>query len=313
VLSLRAAIRSFRHSRLAVGGAVIICVVLATIFFQARAASYRRITVTALFAIEPRIPEATQPRGASPKATFGFESFATSQVELLKSASFLKAVVRISNLQSLALLQHVDDPTTWLAKHVRIDFPRDGVLAISMSGANLQRGDLTAIVDAIAQSFNDEFSNQSEMAPAVTRDAMMRSLSGLKAEIKRKQDEFEDINREAGPPKPEDIDPFPTLNSTQLLVAANGIQKILSDLNASTDPHSQSEVDKLRDEQMRYINVVKRRMEGGYSRDVGKRDLEQLQVFADDIEHKLKSFDRYTPNLFHVRQIQSATITFDEP
>jgi len=313
VHSLRAALILSPRFRRAVGLVGLLCVVIATVFFQARAASNRPITVTALFTIEPKIPTATDARDLPRPATFGFETFTTSQLGLLKCTPFLNDAFRTSNLQSLTLLQNVKDPAAWLAKHVRFYCPSDGVLAISMSGPNFQKGDLTEIVDAIAKAYNEEFSNQKEMGPSVTYDAMVRTLDTLKSEIKRKRDEYEDIEREMGPPKPDDIDPFPNLDTHQLSAVAHRLQQVLADLGTSNDLHPQAELDELRAELKRYNDVIRRRSEGGYGLDARKRDLDQRQMVANDLEKKLESFDRYALNLFRVRQLQSATVAFDEP
>ncbi|HEX4415273.1 MAG TPA: hypothetical protein VH107_16695 [Lacipirellulaceae bacterium] len=268
---------------------------------------------TARFAIEPPIP---QQLIAGRRMVLGrgeSDPFKEQQLTLLTCDSLLSNAVCSADLKSLAIFRNVRDPVSWLRKRVQIVFPQDGVLAISLAGANRDKHDLTITVNAVANAYNEELAAQRETTQPVTRDLLSRSLTGLRAEIKRKIDEYQDIEREAGPLKPEDEDPLSTLDTKQIWTGIDRLNHLLSNSYATSNAQSPAFRDEVKSQLKIYREVLDRRLTGGYPMSVRKQDLKQLHILANDMEEKLAKLDQHLLRSFQIRQLQPATITFDDP
>jgi hypothetical protein len=167
-------------------------------------------------------------------------------------------------------------------------------------------------VNAVANAYSKRLAAQQDTNPPAARDMITRNLAELKAEIQRKTEEYQDIEREMGPRKPED-DPFPTLDGKQMTAAIRRLQRMKSNLESSDDAKSLAYRDEIESQLKRYNEVLMRRLTGGYQMWARKQDLKQLRIIANDMEDKLAKLDQRLLSNMRFRQVQPATVAFDEP
>jgi hypothetical protein len=128
-----------------------------------------------------------------------FEIIKATQIALLKSKFLLTAALRDPGVASLSLFAGVDDAEAWLQDHLEVSYPQDGeILAISLSGPKSQAADLCLAVDAIADAYNKEVLAKEKGRRLICKDMLERSLQNLNTEIKRKYEDYLELEKALG-------------------------------------------------------------------------------------------------------------------
>jgi hypothetical protein len=268
-----------------------------------------RVIVTALFQVGPE----TSGHWSAKANEKQFEAFKNTQAAMPKSNPVLTAALRDPKVSALSIFNGQSDPVKWLQDHLEVGFPENGeILAISVQGPESQRDDLVSVVDGVGNAYLGEVVSEQRMRYLVTRDLLARSIDNLNNEIKRKLDEYLDIERES--PKPESYyySDFQQYNTTQLVHEINQLHRELAATTADDATKAASQhVSELRDRQTKMMNELKRRSVGGPDISARHRDLQQLQQIAHDMSVNLEKLDAEASSPDQIRQIQNAVITKD--
>ncbi len=269
-----------------------------------------RYTATVLFEIDR--PTQDQLIGSSNGLTDdgSFELAKKKHLALVTSKSVLSAALRDPKLDSLSILNDHSDPAAWLREHLEVSFSENGeILAINVQGSKSQQDELVSIVEAVGKAYLNEAISERQMRYLVTRDALARNLQILNIDIKRRLDEYLDIERESPPPKSY-YSEFQQFDTNQLVREINQLQNELAVATSEHVEASDSEyVRKLRDRQDKMMNELKMRIEGGQSMFPRRRDLEQLQQIAHDIAVDLEQLDAEAASPDQIRKVQNVIIT----
>ncbi len=136
-----------------------------------------------------------------------------------------------------------------------------------------------------------EDSSERQMRYLLTRDLLARQLQNLNIEIKRKLDEYLDIERESPPQRPRDFQQFNTTQLVHELSRVESALKIEKDRDAENDNSDSMRIQKLRDQQNKMMTELKSRITGGADITSRHRDLQQLQRLAHDMAVDLEKLD----------------------
>ena len=136
-----------------------------------------------------------------------------------------------------------------------------------------------------------EDASERQMRYLLNRDLLARHLQTLNIDIKRRLDEYLDIERESAPPKSY-YNEFRPLDTNQLL---SEIKRVHHELEVETSEQVEEtnaeRTGGLRDRQEKMMNELKRRIEGGPDMFARHRNIEQLQQIAHDMALNLKNLD----------------------
>lgn len=178
-----------------VAGLFVLAIVGGAVYWLARP---ERVTATALF--EVRIADTSLIGNDFESASeWNYEIVKKTQVAKLKSKYLLTSALRDPSIAASPVFASADNAEEWLQSHLEIGYPENGeLLAISLSGPKAQADDLCQVVDAIAEAYDREVLAQEKSRRLAIRDLLERSLQNLNAEIKRKYEDFLDLQKSLG-------------------------------------------------------------------------------------------------------------------
>jgi hypothetical protein len=138
-----------------------------------------------------------------------------------------------------------------------------------------------------------EASSERQMRYLLTRDLLARHLQTVNIDIKRKLDEYLDIERESPAPKSYDSE-FQRFNTTQLVHEISRVEQAVAiekDRQVENDNSELMPIQKLREQQNKMLTELKSRITGGGGLASRHRDLQQLQQVAHDMAVNFENLD----------------------
>jgi hypothetical protein len=275
------------------------------------------VTATALFEVRQFETSITSDEyRASEKE---FEIIKATQIALLKSKFLLTAALRDPGVASLSVFAGLDDPETWLQDHLEVSYPQDGeILSISLSGPKSQADDLCRAVDAIAEAYNKEVLVKEKGRRLTYRDMLQRSLQNLNAEIKRKfEDYFElekALGKSDGPMSIEQQISMKRLDrvDSELDELERAKLKLGSDVESTESKFTTQRIEQLSRRKELLQKDLMKMAEKSTALVTMQSDLELRQKLANELSERLERMDIDLESPPRIHQVQRAVIAPDQ-
>ncbi|MGI9455545.1 MAG: hypothetical protein ACR2NU_03240 [Aeoliella sp.] len=126
--------------------------------------------------------------------------FRATLQELATSQNVIQAALTDPALVGNALLRATDDPLDWIKNHLETGVEgASELMTLSIEGREERSADLHAIVDAVADAFNEEVVTRRKYDRMKTRDSLSLILSKRNKELREKINERNFIASELSP------------------------------------------------------------------------------------------------------------------
>ncbi|MDR3623142.1 MAG: polysaccharide biosynthesis tyrosine autokinase [Paludisphaera borealis] len=123
----------------------------------------------------------------------GFRTYQETQVILVKSRKVLEAALNPPAIASLPTVRKLLDPIDWLSGVLMVDFPRGSeILSISMT-ASCPPLDLSALVNAIADSYLTEIVDKERLARVERLERLKELFADYQKDLTEKRLKFKEM------------------------------------------------------------------------------------------------------------------------
>lgn len=127
-----------------------------------------------------------------------YESYRRTQLELVKSPLVMTAALRQPGIIALKTLEErKDDPVSWLEKNILVTAPMDSeVVQVRLRSERPE--DVAQIVNAVTKAYMVEVVNKEKATRLAHRDAMERQHKEKLAELRKVQQEYDNLSKTLG-------------------------------------------------------------------------------------------------------------------
>jgi hypothetical protein len=235
---------------------------------------------------------------------------------LLKSKFLLTSALRDPAIAGLPLFGGVGDREAWLQEHLQVGYPQNGeILEITLRGPKSEAEELVRVVDAVAEAYKKEVLGAATARQLSQHDMVERSLQSLNSEIKRKFEDYIDIAKGMGQPGG-DNDPEMQIDMKRMdrideeLAQLEREQiRIATGADGKDSKFVEARMTQLRKGQNELMRTIQKRSERSVDLITRKKELDQLQMIADELSVKLEKLDLNAQMPSQIRQVQPAVPT----
>ncbi len=153
-------------------------------------------TAVALLKISAKPEVLVFPAADKPSAR-SFEIYKGTQQQLLTSDLVLTTALRKPETAELAAMQLEDDPVRWLARNLRVDFPRDAeIMRVSLTTS--QPEEAAGLVNAVVDAYMTEVVDAEQHKQKQRLDELERLYTEKETEMRNQKTELKQLAEQLG-------------------------------------------------------------------------------------------------------------------
>ena len=136
--------------------------------------------------------------GGGGRAGGDYDMYRKTQLQLIKSPFVLTSALRRPGIAELKTLQdEKEDKMGWLERHIQVSAPMESqVIQLRLRGEDA--GEVTQIVNAVAQAYLNDVVNKEKGERLERRDAIQRQYKQNMTEVRRRRDEYNNLAKMLG-------------------------------------------------------------------------------------------------------------------
>jgi hypothetical protein len=276
----------------------------------------RRPGAVALFQVS-RTPPSLANTESEPESDQAWQVLCKTQLAKLKSYFVLSSALKKPEIASLPLVRAQTDPSDWLAVRLEVGFvPGSEIMYVRLSGKRDEVPQLTKLVDAVAEAYEEEVVFSDRAQQLTTRDLLAQTLKKLHEELTDKMQLYHDMAKEMGKLESgggrvaQEID-LKRLDriETELMRLENALLELETSGQAGNQKFYEERIAELHKRQKELESSIIARSETSVELTVRSRELEQLQRIYNALEMKLEVLDVEANAPDRIKKIQPAVPT----
>ena len=158
----------------------------------------RQPGAVALFQVS-RTPPSLANTESEPESDQAWQVLCKTQLAKLKSHFVLSSALRKPDIVSMPLVRSQASPSDWLIDKLEVGFvPGSEIMYVRLSGKRDEIEQLTKLVDAVAEAYEDEVIFADTADQLTTRDLLAQTVKKLNEELTDKMQTYHNMAKEMG-------------------------------------------------------------------------------------------------------------------